>query len=209
MSLSFFCAAFLALTLNHLTGPIPTELARLTSLRALYLCKFATISSSGLDTIRLLASFLQFISSTLVVAINQLTGPIPTELGRLTGLEYLGLGKFATISSSELVTIRLLASFLQFISSTLVVDENQLTGPIPSELGRLTSLEYLSIGKFATISRSELVTIRLLASFLQFISYTVVVGDNQLTGPIPTELGRLTSLETLYLCKFATISSSE
>jgi hypothetical protein len=35
------------------------------------------------------------------------------------------------------------------------------------------------------------------------------VGFNQLTGPIPSELGLLTGLGGLYLCKFATISSSE
>jgi hypothetical protein len=44
-------------------------------------------------------------------------------------------------------------------------------------------------------------------SVLQFISFTVVVDRNQLTGLIPTELGRLTLLEDLYLSKFATVSS--
>jgi hypothetical protein len=87
---------------------------------------------------------------------------------------------------------------------------NQLTGPIPSELGRLTILEQFYLCEFATVFRSDLDTIILLGSASQFISSTVVVDDNALTGPIPSELGRLTSLgEQLNLCKFATVSSSE
>ncbi|KAI8822728.1 hypothetical protein BJ741DRAFT_88312 [Chytriomyces cf. hyalinus JEL632] len=46
---------------------------------------------------------------------------------------------------------------------------NQLTGIIPTELARLTSLTALDL------------------------------YNNQLTGPIPTELGRLTSLKSLLL----------
>jgi hypothetical protein len=114
--------------MNRLTGLIPSELGSLTRLETLDLCKFATISSSELDTIILLESFLQFISSTVFVDINQFTGPIPSELGSLTNLQYLALRKFATTSSSELDTIILLGPCLQFISSTVFVDVNQLTG---------------------------------------------------------------------------------
>ena len=75
----------------------------------------------------------------LNLADNDLTGPIPTELGNLTGLERLDL--YA----------------------------NRLTGPIPIELGRLADLESL------------------------YLSY------NDLTGPIPAELGELASLTDLLL----------
>jgi hypothetical protein len=44
------------------------------------------------------------------------------------------------------------------------VDNNTLTEPIPSELGRLARLKYFYLGKSATMSNSELDTI------LQFIS---------------------------------------
>ena len=59
---------------------------------------------------------------------NQLTGPIPAELGNLTNLQVL---------------------FLSF---------NQLTGPFPDELGNLTNLQVLGL------------------------------ADNQLTGCVPVGL---------------------
>ena len=70
---------------------------------------------------------------------NQLTGPIPPEIGNLTNLTWLYLSN------------------------------NQLTGPIPPETGNLNNLIYLDL------------------------------GSNQLTGSIPPEIGNLTNLEWLYL----------
>ena len=68
----------------------------------------------------------------------QLTGSIPPEIGALTGLERLWLGR-------------------------------HLTGPIPPELGNLSELRDLSL------------------------------HENGLTGEIPSELGRLSNLESLSL----------
>jgi hypothetical protein len=93
-----------------------------------------------------------------------LNGQLPTELGLLTGLQQIELRKFATVSSSELDTIILLGSISQLISSTVVVGSNNLTGPLPSELGRLTTLQTLLLCKFATASSSDLDTIALLGS---------------------------------------------
>ena len=74
---------------------------------------------------------------SLPLARNELSGPIPPELGQLTNLESLALSW------------------------------NQLSGPIPPELGRLTDLESLYL------------------------------ADNQLSGSIPVELGNLTALANL------------
>ena len=68
---------------------------------------------------------------------NELSGPIPPELGSLTNLE------------------------------ALYLRGNQLSGAIPLELGNLTDLTQLSL------------------------------SGNQLSGPIPPELGSLTNLEEL------------
>ena len=85
--------------------------------------------------------------SDLILRDNQLTGSIPPELGNLTNLHQLGLGF------------------------------NQLTGNIPSELGQLTKLEYLDL------------------------------SVTQLTGEIPSQLGQLTNLGDLYL--YGTVLTGE
>ena len=75
----------------------------------------------------------------LWLSTNNLTGPIPPELGRLANVTQLWLSA------------------------------NNLTGPIPPELGSLASLKRLDL------------------------------ADNELTGRIPPELGRLAGLESLLL----------
>ena len=77
--------------------------------------------------------------TVLDLGFNDLTGPIPAELGDLSSLTALNLSL------------------------------NQLTGPIPAELGDLSSLTRLSL------------------------------SSNELTGPIPAELGDLSSLTVLSL----------
>jgi hypothetical protein len=93
-----------------------------------------------------------------------LTGLVPTELGSLAGLQILGLCKFATVSSSEFDTIILLGSLSYNLFPLRFPDSNQLTGLIPTELGRLTMLETLDLCKFATVYSSELDRITLLGS---------------------------------------------
>ena len=70
---------------------------------------------------------------------NDLSGPIPPEVGNLTNLSWLDFGG------------------------------NQLSGPIPPELGSLANLGGLDL------------------------------ASNQLSGPIPLELGNLANLQDLYL----------
>jgi hypothetical protein len=93
----------------------------------------------------------------------QLSGPIPSELGRLASLWllYLHENQLSGPIPSELGRLANLEE--------LTLSANQLSGPIPSELGRLASLEMLWL------------------------------GENQLSGPIPSELGRLANLGVLWL----------
>jgi hypothetical protein len=115
-------------------------------------------------------------------------------MGRLTNLNYIYLCKFATVSSSELDTITLL-EFLSYTLSLLrLVDGNQLTGPIPSKMGSQTRLKDLFLGKFATISSSELDTKRLLGSISQFIFYGLV-DNNVLTGNLDPLFCNITDIK--------------
>jgi hypothetical protein len=105
---------------NKLSGTIPTEFGRMASLDFFYLCKSVTMSSSELETITLFGS-IPYLTMCLLhgfVDGNQLTGPIPTELVRLASLDSFYLCKSGTTSSSELKTMTLFGSVLQFISST-------------------------------------------------------------------------------------------
>ena len=100
---------------------------------------------------------------------NNLRGPIPTEIGKLSRLTYLNLGY------------------------------NLLTGQIPPEIGNLANLEYLSlhqnnlVGEIPTEigNLTQLRTLRLGTSNFE--------ATNQLTGSIPKELGNLTNLTSLNL----------
>ena len=84
--------------------------------------------------------FLRF----LIADINQLTGPIPSELGLSTHLERLNFGE------SRMTGVWLSANAthlnLSVLSIVWIVDDNQLSGPIPSELGMLTQLARLDFG---------------------------------------------------------------
>ena len=94
---------------------------------------------------------------------NQLSGPIPPELGNLTKLEYLSLARNQLSGSipPELGSL----SRLEYLSLT----RNQLSGSIPPELGNLSRVKILSL------------------------------SGNQLNGDIPSELGKLANLTQLWL----------
>ena len=145
---------------------------------------------------------------------NQLTGPIPPELGDLSDLREL------TLRDNEL-TGRIPAELGNLTNlHTLWLGSpgtNQLTGPIPPELGRLTKLELLSLtgnqltgqipgwlGDLTRLQRlhlgGNLLTGEIPAelgglSHLEWLS----LGHNQLTGPIPEELSRLSNMRWLNL----------
>ena len=94
---------------------------------------------------------------------NALTGPIPPELGNLAGLEELWLDGNA-IEGAIPAELGALAGLEE-----LWLNDNQLDGPIPAELESLARLKSLSL------------------------------SGNALEGPVPPELGALAGLEGLWL----------
>ena len=101
--------------------------------------------------------------TALDLGYNQLTGPLPPELGNLINLTELDLAGNQLQNS--------IPAQLGDLSNLLILElrSNQLSGSIPAELGNITNLDFLSL------------------------------YNNQLTGPIPPELGNLTNLTVLYL----------
>ena len=123
----------------------------------------------------------------LYLEYNDLSGPIPPELGNLASLETLDLGS-NYLSGPIPPELGNLGSL-----RWLVVGNNDLSGPIPSELGNLDNLTGLGL---STNNLSGAIPPELgnLASL-----ETLYLSSNELSGPIPSELGSLASLTSLYL----------
>ena len=124
----------------------------------------------------------------LALGSNDLSGPIPPELGNLTGLEGVdlysnGLSGPIPPELGNLTSLR-----------GLTLSRNRLTGPVPPELGNLSSLTSLELhsNDLTGPIPPELGNLTSLRGWL-------TLEDNYLTGPIPPELGNLTSLRGLTL----------
>ena len=142
---------------------------------------------------------------------NQLSGPIPPELGNLSNLEWLNLydnqlsgpippelGSLSNLEELLLYNNQLSGEIPAALGSLsnlerLTLRNNQLSGEIPPGLGSLSNLVYLFLGgnRLSGEIPPEL-------GSLTNLRY-LYLYDNQLTGPIPSELGDLTKLDSLYL----------
>ena len=118
---------------------------------------------------------------------NNLTGPIPPELGTLTNLRRLFLYENNLTGT--------LAPALGDLSNLeyLRLDNNNLTGPIPPELGNLSNLVRLFL-----YGNNLTGAIPPALGALTNLEVLFLLNNN-LTGPIPPALGDLSSLETLIL----------
>ena len=117
---------------------------------------------------------------------NQLSGALPIELGQVKTLTRLDLGENQLTGSLPYDVFGELANL-----GVLDLQRNQFTGSVPT--GLATNMWYLALGGNALTGPippelGQLSTLRLLH-----------LGSNNLSGTIPPELGRLSSLNSLWL----------
>ncbi|CAB9502357.1 leucine Rich Repeat [Seminavis robusta] len=169
---------------NSLTGPLPLEFFLLTSLRSIDLTDNPGLTgtiSSKIELTGQLPSEIGLNTNPSIVGFwgNALTGTIPTELGQLT-------------------------------SNFLDLSGNQLTGLLPSELGNLLrnlvtfSQKYVDIMEelIPGIDRKFVLDIILQAA-LENSNNAILLGNNQLSGTIPTELGNFDDVQVVSLTRNA------
>ena len=147
----------------------------------------------------------------LLLADNNLTGQMPSELGSLSSLQALGLGgnqltgeiptelgSLSNLQSLSLWGNQLTGEIPGWLGSlsnlrSLILGRNQLTGEIPTELGSLSNLRSLSL--WGNQLTGEIPGWLGSLSNLQSLD----LAGNELTGEIPTELGSLSNLQSLSL----------
>jgi Leucine-rich repeat (LRR) protein len=147
---------------------------------------------------------------------NNISGPIPPEIGNLTELitfrvNQSGLngslpstiGNLTNLQVLDLLNCQLsgaIPSQLGSLSSlkTLSLYNNQFTGAIPAELGNLSQLEKLYLGgKFTGGSQLTGSIPPQLGNLNNLLELSIT--HSQLTGSIPSQLGSLSSLKLLIL----------
>ncbi|KAL1150675.1 hypothetical protein V6Z11_A10G279900 [Gossypium hirsutum] len=151
--------------------------------------------------------------SVLRVSQNQLSGPIPLNMGRIQKLN-----TFDSLIMLELQFLKLSGSLSPFIGNLSFLKElnlasNNFHNQIPQEIGRLRRLETLQLSNNSITG--EIPSNLSSCSKLTFVS----MRGNQLTGEIPASLGLLSNMKTLSFAinrlrgsippSFGNLSSSE
>jgi len=74
----------------------------------------------------------------------------------------------------------------------IFLDVNGIGGSLPTEIGNMESLEVIDLGKQKIISLQYLTNYFFITVSLIYMIF-FFIGVNLLTGPMPTELGKLTN----------------
>ncbi|KAF7129337.1 hypothetical protein RHSIM_Rhsim10G0010700 [Rhododendron simsii] len=158
---SFSGLEYLDMSFNDLKGGISHEIGNLTSVVSLDL-SVNELEGELPDTIGNLASVV-----TLDLSSNKIGGRLPNSIGDLCNLSFVDISNNKI--GGDLQLFKSSSKCSSYALETLVLQENQLSGEIPEELGQFENLRKLDL------------------------------ENNLVGGPIPRTIGRLKHLETLYL----------
>ncbi|XWS20751.1 hypothetical protein CRYUN_Cryun31cG0129400 [Craigia yunnanensis] len=172
---------WLDLSMNYLSGPIPTTIGRLRNLQNLNLDENKLQGSIPHGFCGLKGLY------QLSLAANELVGHLPACLCNLNSLRSLNM-------SSNKLHLAIPLSFWS-LKDILKVDlsSNNLSGSLPLDIGNLKVLTHLNLTR-NLLSGDIPLTIGSLDN-LQFLS----LSSNRLEGPIPRSFGDLVSLTSLDL----------
>ena len=169
---------------NNISGPIPTELENFVNLNYLHL--------RDNNLTGLVSDFICGIDSYSLVN-NSLCGPFPDCID--------GNSVFPQENSDDCdeycnndTQVNLFGYCYDIDETTeIILNNSQLTGEIPPEVGNLVNLEilYLNGNQLTGVIPSEIGSLTNLER--------MYLNGNQLTGVIPSEIGSLTNLERMYL----------
>ncbi|PIN03852.1 Leucine-rich repeat protein [Handroanthus impetiginosus] len=167
---------------NSFQGNIPASLGQLRSLERLDL--WINSFNSTIPPEIGQCTNLSFLS----LAWNSITGSLPLSLSNLTNLYWLEL---SDSSLSGEISPHFLSNWTKL--TTLLIQNNLLTGELPSEIGRLRNLRYLYLH-----NNSFFGEIPLMIGNLTNLT-ALQLHSNKLSGTIPPSICNLSSLEYLSL----------
>ncbi|WVZ91020.1 hypothetical protein U9M48_037253 [Paspalum notatum var. saurae] len=172
----------LNLSTNRFAGSIPTSIGRFPKLKSLLL------DNNGFDGCYP-AEEISYLSDleVLTLAYNPFVpAPIPKEFGRLTSLTYLWLSNM-NITGDIHENLSNLSNL-----SVLALTGNMMQGTIPMWIWQLKKLQilYLYDNNFTGSIASNVTALSLVE---------IDLSTNRLTGRIPEDFGKLTSLTLLFL----------
>ena len=195
----------ISLNENGLKGSIPKEITNLKYLNSLYL------ANNEIDSIPSFLGELSFLEE-ISMGNCKLSGRIPEKLSLLRNLKVLNM-PHNNLEVTNLEFLGNLSPTLQFID----MQDNNISGTLPSGLGNLINLYWLNLNKnnitgnipenIFNLSKLSLLdlgnnqlsgTISSSIKKLSNIQKLNLLG-NELTGEIPKELGDLVSLTVLQL----------
>jgi Leucine-rich repeat (LRR) protein len=213
---------------NNVSGHLPTELGLINSM--------GPDASNGCGLDDPCPPGTQLKLTDLDLAYNQIDGPIPSELGSLVHLKVLDLGsnnltesvpvELGMIRPLQVLDLRLNAltgplpdGLLQNLTDLryLYLQQNALTGGVPSEVGRLVKLSDLhmhgnqldaalpdEIGDMTLLQDLRLQDNRIPGSIPDSIGNLLRLRyldlyNNRMVGDVPASIANLTNLKELYL----------